>query len=193
MVGDIFSQVWVMLCDGPAAGRWRGRQPATELGRACPLTDARHKLMHPCHLSSNTPNLRSSSCSSAAFTRHPPATLLERVVKPQPVITPWRHIISDVDAPIAPAPYFDPPLERVSYGTKPGALVFGWPAKGGGVYILTAASAVEIEFLGYDRFKQCRAPLIRLIPTPPQTKRRTAIRVITLNLDDYLYSTNVII
>ena len=69
------------------------------------------------------------------------------------------HQFSDVDAPIAPAPYFDPPLGRVSYGTKPGALVFGWPAKGG-VYILTAASAVEIEFLGYDQFKPVRTPLI---------------------------------
>ena len=60
-------------------------------------------------------------------------------------------------------PYFDPPLERVSYGTKPGARVFGWPAKGG-VYILLA-SAVEIEFLGYDRFKQVPRP----DPTDPDT------------------------
>ena len=44
----------------------------------------------------------------------------------------------------------------MSYGTKPGARVFGWPAKGG-VYILLA-SAVEIEFLGYDRFKQVPRP-----------------------------------
>ena len=95
------------------------------------------------------------------------ATLLGRVVKRQPgqpVITGAMATpqFSDIDAPTAP--YFDPPLQRVSYGTKPGALVFGWPAKGG-VYILTAASAVEIEFLGYDRFK----PVPRPNPTDPDT------------------------
>lgn len=59
--------------------------------------------------------------------------------------------------------YFDPPLERVSYGTKPGAQVFGWPAKGG-VYILLA-SAVEVGFLGYDRFEHVPRP----DPTDPDT------------------------
>ena len=60
-------------------------------------------------------------------------------------------------------PYFDQPLERVAYGTKPGARVFGWPAKGG-VYILLV-SAVEVEFLGYDRFEHVPRP----DPTDPDT------------------------
>lgn len=52
----------------------------------------------------------------------------------------------------------------MSYDSKPGTLVYGWPAKGGG-YIHAAPSAVEIESLGYDRFKQVPRP----DPTGPDT------------------------
>ncbi|KAL2017346.1 hypothetical protein VTK56DRAFT_2269 [Thermocarpiscus australiensis] len=45
---------------------------------------------------------------------------------------------------------------RVAYGSGPGATVYGWPAMGG-IYVLTA-SAVEIEFLGYERFKPVPHP-----------------------------------
>ncbi|EAQ84553.1 predicted protein [Chaetomium globosum CBS 148.51] len=45
---------------------------------------------------------------------------------------------------------------RVSYHDGPGASVYGWPAKGG-IYVHTA-SAVEIEFLGFDRFKPVPHP-----------------------------------
>ncbi|KAK3293091.1 uncharacterized protein B0H64DRAFT_403460 [Chaetomium fimeti] len=86
------------------------------------------------------------------------ATFLKLVVKPQPEI-----MVETMDPPIL-TPYFDPPLERVSYGTWPGALVLGWPAKGG-LYVLNAVSAVELEFLGYDRFK----PVLRPDPADPDT------------------------
>ncbi|KAK3305283.1 uncharacterized protein B0T15DRAFT_398433 [Chaetomium strumarium] len=59
--------------------------------------------------------------------------------------------------------YFDPPLQRVSYGTKPGARVFGWPTKGG-VYTMRAAT-VDLEFLGYGRFE----PVLRPDPKDPNT------------------------
>ncbi|KAL2130369.1 hypothetical protein VTI74DRAFT_6551 [Chaetomium olivicolor] len=49
-----------------------------------------------------------------------------------------------------------PDRPRVSYGSTAGALVFGWPSKGG-VYV-HRASAVEIEFLGYERFKPVHRP-----------------------------------
>ncbi|KAK4121289.1 hypothetical protein N657DRAFT_665577 [Parathielavia appendiculata] len=52
---------------------------------------------------------------------------------------------------------------RVSYGTKPGALVLGWPAKGG--ILVLVASTVEIAFLGYDRFE----PVPRPNPTDPDS------------------------
>ena len=45
---------------------------------------------------------------------------------------------------------------RLEYGHSPGALVFGWPAKGG-LYVLTAF-AVEVGFLGYGRFEQVPRP-----------------------------------
>ncbi|KAH6617399.1 hypothetical protein F5144DRAFT_498981 [Chaetomium tenue] len=45
---------------------------------------------------------------------------------------------------------------RVSYSDGPGASVYGWPAKGG-IYVHTA-SAVEIEFLGFDRFSPVPHP-----------------------------------
>jgi hypothetical protein len=90
------------------------------------------------------------------------AALFKLLVNPQPaVVTSLEDDTDDWDGPVLP--YFDPPLARVSYGTKPGARVFGWPAKGG-VYILLA-SAVELEFLGYGRFK----PVPRPDPTDPGT------------------------
>ncbi|CAK7205705.1 hypothetical protein SEUCBS139899_008484 [Sporothrix eucalyptigena] len=42
-------------------------------------------------------------------------------------------------------------LERLAYGSGPGAVVRGYPAKGG-LYVLQKASSVEVEFLGFDRF-----------------------------------------
>ncbi|KXX78445.1 hypothetical protein MMYC01_201423 [Madurella mycetomatis] len=89
------------------------------------------------------------------------AALLRLLVKTQPVI---KRAMATPRGELPMAPYFEPPFSRVSYGAKPGALVFGWPAKGG-VYLLTAASAVEIEFLGYGRFQQVPRP----DPTNPDT------------------------
>ncbi|KAL2017441.1 hypothetical protein VTK56DRAFT_2097 [Thermocarpiscus australiensis] len=45
---------------------------------------------------------------------------------------------------------------RVFYDNTPGALVYGWPAKGG-MYTLLA-SPVELDFLGLDRFKPVLHP-----------------------------------
>lgn len=42
-------------------------------------------------------------------------------------------------------------LRRLSYGSGPGAVVHGYPAKGG-IYVLNKVSSVEVEFLGFDRF-----------------------------------------
>lgn len=42
-------------------------------------------------------------------------------------------------------------FDRLRYGAEPGAVVIGYPAKGG-LYVLEKASSVEVEFLGFDRF-----------------------------------------
>ncbi|CAK7235158.1 hypothetical protein SBRCBS47491_009196 [Sporothrix bragantina] len=47
--------------------------------------------------------------------------------------------------------YDEERLERHAYGSGPGAVVRGYPAKGG-LYVLQKASSVEVEFLGFDRF-----------------------------------------
>src|SRR6478752_2930724 len=88
------------------------------------------------------------------------AALLKLVVKPQPQPQFQPPMATSVarDRPCdyPEDGYFDPPLQRVSYGTKPGARVVGWPAKGG-VYIMMAA-AVDLEFLGYGRFESVPRP-----------------------------------
>lgn len=47
--------------------------------------------------------------------------------------------------------YDEERLERLAYGSGPGAVVRGYPANGG-LYVLQKASSVEVEFLGFDRF-----------------------------------------
>ncbi|CAK7217272.1 hypothetical protein SCUCBS95973_003091 [Sporothrix curviconia] len=42
-------------------------------------------------------------------------------------------------------------FERLRYGPDPGAEVVGYPAKGG-LYAMSKASSVEVEFLGFSRF-----------------------------------------
>ena len=95
------------------------------------------------------------------------AALLKLVVKPQPQPQFQPAMATSVarDRPrdYPEDVYFDPPLQRVSYGTKPGARVFGWPAKGG-VYTMMAA-VVDLEFLGFDRFE----PVPRPDPKDPNT------------------------
>jgi hypothetical protein len=90
------------------------------------------------------------------------AALAKLVMDRQPA-PPAMSTYSESDTDGPELPYFDPPLEWVSYGTKPGAQVSGWPAKGG-VYILLA-SPVEVEFLGYNRFEHVPRP----DPTDPDT------------------------
>lgn len=91
------------------------------------------------------------------------AALAKLVIDRQPAMSTYSESDTEPGWDGPELPYFDPPLERVSYGIKPGAQVFGWPAKGG-VYILLV-SAVEVEFLGYDRFEHVPRP----DPTDPDT------------------------
>ncbi|EAA30892.3 hypothetical protein GE21DRAFT_8657 [Neurospora crassa] len=46
------------------------------------------------------------------------------------------------------------PVERfrVGFGLGPGATLFGYPSKKGGVYVLEGVLGVELDFLGLDRF-----------------------------------------
>jgi hypothetical protein len=46
------------------------------------------------------------------------------------------------------------PVERfrVDFGLGPGATLFGYPSKKGGVYVLEGVLGVELDFLGLDRF-----------------------------------------
>ncbi|KAL7820733.1 hypothetical protein V8C26DRAFT_393176 [Trichoderma gracile] len=46
---------------------------------------------------------------------------------------------------------------RVSFGVEPGAVVNGWPSKGG-VYILENCLGVDLDFLKLDRFQKTRQP-----------------------------------
>lgn len=97
------------------------------------------------------------------------AALLKLLVKPQPQAQFQPDMATSAvldiqyDCPEDEYSYFDPPLQRVSYGTRPGASVYGWPAKGG-LYTMVAA-AVDLEFLGYDRFQ----PVPRPDPKDPNT------------------------
>jgi hypothetical protein len=91
------------------------------------------------------------------------AVLLKLVVKPQPQPQYQPTMTTSLAIDIVEDGYLDPPLQRVSYGTRPGARVFGWPAKGG-VYTMMAA-VVDLEFLGYDRFE----PVPRPDPKDPNT------------------------
>jgi hypothetical protein len=51
---------------------------------------------------------------------------------------------------IAPAPIHRDPTRRAVFGTY-GCTVYGWPSKGG-VIIRRCADAVELEYLGFNRF-----------------------------------------
>ncbi|KAL2125825.1 hypothetical protein VTI74DRAFT_2580 [Chaetomium olivicolor] len=73
-----------------------------------------------------------------------------QVVKPQPAMATSY----EVDCPGTHLPPSN--RSRVSYGSTPGALVFGWPAKGG----------------------VCRV-LLRQIPAPPWTRRCTATKCVS--------------
>jgi hypothetical protein len=89
------------------------------------------------------------------------AALLKPVVKPQPQPQFQPAMATSValdrrNCDYIGDGYFDLPLQRVSYGTKPGARVLGWPAKGG-VYHLDAAT-VDLDFLGYGRFETIPRP-----------------------------------
>lgn len=44
------------------------------------------------------------------------------------------------------------PFHRVEFGAKPGATVYGWPAKGG-LYVLDECLGVELDFLDLNRFE----------------------------------------
>lgn len=51
------------------------------------------------------------------------------------------------DNPLDP----DEPELRTTFGSRPGAVVRGWPSTGG-LYVFVATSGVELDFLGVDRF-----------------------------------------
>lgn len=46
---------------------------------------------------------------------------------------------------------------RAKFYLGPGAVLFGWPSKGG-VYVLESCFGVELEFLGLDRFQATLRP-----------------------------------
>ncbi|PTB81729.1 hypothetical protein M440DRAFT_1444353 [Trichoderma longibrachiatum ATCC 18648] len=46
---------------------------------------------------------------------------------------------------------------RVSFGAGPGALVKGWPAKGG-IYLLDDCFGIDLDFLKLDRFQETLQP-----------------------------------
>jgi hypothetical protein len=106
------------------------------------------------------------------------AALLKLLVKPGPELVhdpnrpkilyklPWRNPKVDLEADpevdpdqrLVDSPYtFEPqiqfplPRPRVTYGTELGAVVRGWPPKGG--FLIMKAGPADLEFLGYDRFQ----------------------------------------
>ncbi|KAJ5364664.1 uncharacterized protein N7496_010377 [Penicillium cataractarum] len=48
-------------------------------------------------------------------------------------------------------------LQELYYGTRPGAIVQGWPSQGG-IYTLQVSSRVEIDFLELDPFNSTLYP-----------------------------------
>jgi hypothetical protein len=53
---------------------------------------------------------------------------------------------------------------RVGFGAGPGVLVTGWPSKGG-IYILEDCFAIELDFLGLDKFHDTPQPALSDINT----------------------------
>ncbi|PTB65188.1 hypothetical protein BBK36DRAFT_1204443 [Trichoderma citrinoviride] len=74
--------------------------------------------------------------------------------------TSMSTIENQQDSVIYAPPRFDETKEkrsRVSIGASPGALVKGWPSKGG-IYILEDCFGIELDFLKLDRFHSQPSP-----------------------------------
>lgn len=85
--------------------------------------------------------------------------LLSRLVLPplaaavQPTMVTTKNLLGEEDSTYLPLSI----NSRVKFDSSPGAVVYGWPSKGG-IYVLFPCFGVELDFLELDRFRNQERP-----------------------------------